>query len=293
MPLGNRVVVGPDSLVLERYSPSPLYSGEGIGAPDLSPPSTTGERGEADGEEAMIAPARKPACDVDSRRTERRWRWSALLLALIVLNIGCSPIIMMNFLLAPWMDDKITPVYPLACKDKEIKVAIAAHHATLELRPELAEMHQLVAARLAQHLELRFKENKEKVKVVPPTLVRSYQTNQQGGYVSPEEIGKHFQADYVIALEMEGLSLYEKGSREQLYRGHAEVQVKLVDVRKPAGEGERFDKTMRWDYPSVQRYIDANEMSWGQFRSQFVDRIAKDLSQLFAAHPPRERYESD
>jgi hypothetical protein len=191
--------------------------------------------------------------------------------------------------MAPFMDDKVPPVCPLASKDKEAKVVIAAHHANLELRPELAEMHQLVATRLGQHLEQRFKENKDKVKIVAPTLVRSYQSKQTG-YVSPEEIGKHFQADYVVALELDGLSLFEKGSRGQLYRGNAEIQVKVVDVTKPVGEGEKYDKSMRWDY---QRHVDANEMSLGQFRARFVERVAKDLSQLFAAHPPRERFESD
>lgn len=232
----------------------------------------------------MESPARKLV-------GERRWRWTATLLALVVFNIGCSPIIFMNFLLSPFMDDKVEPVCRLAEKDKEVKIVIAAHHANLELS-EAKFMHHEVARRLGQVLEQRFKENNEKAKIVPATLVQSYQASQTG-YTSPQDIGKHFKADYLILLELDNLSLFEKGSRDQLYRGHAEIQVRVFDMRKPAEEYEKYDKVKRWDYPSVQRYIERSEIGPEQFRSQFVERICKDLARDFTAHPPRERYEPD
>lgn len=229
----------------------------------------------------------------DNRKvpSERRWLWTAVLLSFIVFNIGCSPIIFMNFLLSPFMDDKVEPVCRLSEKDKEVKIVIAAHHANLELS-EVKFMHQEVARRLGQLLEQRFKENKEKGKIVPATLVQSYQASHTG-YISPQDIGKHFKADYVILLELDNLGLFEKGSRDQLYRGHAEIQVKVFDMRKPAEEYEKYDKVKRWDYPSVQRFIERSDMSPEQFRGQFVERICKDLARDFVAHPPRERYEPD
>ena len=43
--------------------------------------------------------------------------------------------------------------------------------------------------------------------------------------LSLEEIGKHFQADYVICLEIESASLYEMGSSNQLYRGRFQANM--------------------------------------------------------------------
>ena len=46
-----------------------------------------------------------------------------------------------------------------------------------------------------------------------------------------DEIGSHFNADYVIDLEINKLSLYEVGSYNQIYRGRTEISINLCDVK--------------------------------------------------------------
>ena len=40
--------------------------------------------------------------------------------------------------------------------------------------------------------------------------------------------------DYVIDLEINAVTLYEQGSANTLFRGHAEISIDVVDVHKPA-----------------------------------------------------------
>src|SRR5262249_38891612 len=156
-------------------------------------------------------------------------------------------------------------------KDKEVKIAIVAVHANPEIRSELTTVDRQIGQRLAQLLEERFKENKEKVTVVPPNQVYSYQNKRPGG-VTPHEVGKHFQADYVIPLEINSISLFE-GSYNQFYRGKADIAVTVTDVRKPVGEGEKFTQPYQCEYPSAQKFVETGDMPWAHFRARFVERI--------------------
>jgi hypothetical protein len=223
-------------------------------------------------------------------RAERRWRWAALLLSAAVLSIGCNPM-MLSYFLIPWADDKVQPDCPLASREKEVKVAVVVVHANPEIRSELTTVDRQLSQRLAQLLEERFKENKDKVTVVPAHQVNSYLNKRPSG-ATPHEVGKHFQADYVITLEINAMSLFE-GSYNQFYRGKADIAVTVTDARKPVGEGEKFTQPYQCEYPSAQRFVEASDMPWAHFRARFVERIAKDLVQRFAAHPPKERYDSD
>ena len=103
---------------------------------------------------------------------------------------------------------------------------------------------------------------------------------------------KHFDADWVINLEIGSISLYEPNSKHFFYHGSAEIQVTVTDVHKPVGEGTVFDETYQLEYPKSNP-MERTEMSPQKFREKFIDRIARDLTQYFAAHEPREKYSSD
>jgi ribosomal protein S17E len=228
-----------------------------------------------------------------ARYTFARVAGLGLLLAALGLTLGCSPAAM-SMLLMPWTDDKIPPEFKLANKDKEVTVAVLATFGTLELRPEIAPADTELAEKFTASLRKRCQENKEKVKVLSPTQVRGLQ-NKQGGLasLSPTEVGKQLKADYVIALEITSLSLYERNSFRQLYRGNAEISISLFDVNKPEGEHKVFDKPYRTEYPGARGPIDASGSSEGQFRTAFLTKIARDLTKVFTGFPPDERFEMD
>lgn len=222
----------------------------------------------------------------------RTWRWTALLLGTLWVSIGCTPATVTWFLL-PFSDDRIPPKCPEVLADKkEVTVCIVTDYATLETRPETAPAERELAEAFAQQLRKRCQENKEKIKVVPPEKVRSYKRQADFATRSNYEVGKHFKADFVIALEINHLSIYEKGSSHSLFRGNTELNVQVVDVNKPAGEGTIFTEPYRREFPT-NGPRDSSDMSPTQFRHAFVNAVASDLARLFTAYPKEQRFVID
>jgi hypothetical protein len=218
-----------------------------------------------------------------------RTAWVMYILAGVWLSVGCSPGTLAGFLL-PWVDDKEPPRCKLSSKDKEVTVAIVTWFASVETHPDLIPAETELSERLAQHLRERFKENKEKVKIVPTAQVRTYQSKLVASTMSPAEVGKRVKADYVIALEISSMSLYEKHSYQQLFHGNTEISVKAYDVAKPAGEQVIFDEVYRREYPRDTPI--AADGSAVQFRTMFIGYVARDLSKMFAASDRTERFDN-
>ncbi len=214
------------------------------------------------------------------------WKWAALLLGTLWVSVGCGPASLIYFL-SPFSDDRI----PAKCKlatGKEVTVCIVTNFAMLETRPEAIRADDELAESFAQQLRKRCQENKEKVKVVPPAKVRDYKRQSDFATRSLHDIGKHFQADYVITLEINDLAIYEKGSSHGLFRGNIELNIQVVDVNKPVGEGTIFTEPYRRPFPT-NGPRDANEMSPTQFRSMFLSAVANDLCRMFTPYPKEER----
>jgi len=234
-------------------------------------------------------PARK-----DRQATvDRRWRGAALLLGAVVVSIGCNPATLSYFLLFG-KEDKNDPECQIACKDKEVKLVIVAAHAGLETRPELVLADHELAERLTQALTKRFLENKEKVKIVSPSQVKLFQGKHPDWREwTMRDIGKHFSADYVLSMEVNAMSLYEKGSFNRLYHGQTEIALTVTDLSKPAGDDKKWDGFYSTTYPGARGPIEAEGSSVAQFRTLFLNHIAKELSKRFAAYPNDERYMTD
>jgi hypothetical protein len=223
---------------------------------------------------------------------EHPWRLAALLVAVFVVTLGCNPIQTIGYFIAP--DSIVPPTCPLTIKGKDVKVLIiAAHAGPLPSDPALMRSDWDLSGKLTQILEEHYKENKERVKVIPPSQVKTYMNGHpRWRELPPQDIGKHFDADWVINLEIASISLFDRSSANFFYHGNAEIQVTVTDVHKPVGEGTVFDEPYQLEYPKSHP-MERGEMSVQQFRAKFIDRLAKDLSQYFAAHPPREKYDSN
>lgn len=219
--------------------------------------------------------------------------WIVLLLNGILLSIGCSPATLAMFV-SPFVDNKLPPELSLTATKKEPTVAImACFSQRLEDRREILPADHELAEKLAQHIRLRSQLNKEKIKLLPTSQVRSQQ-NKLGlsKGASPVEVGKQLQADFVIYLEIEAISLYEKKSYGDLYRGHADIAISVYDLDKPEGEQKVFDRPYRCEYPGSHPR-DASSLSVIQFRALFLNRMAREISKMFVAYPADERTEME
>jgi hypothetical protein len=219
-------------------------------------------------------------------KRDRKWHLAALVLGLAWLSIGCSPATL-SFFFMPFTDTNIPPRCKLAAKGKEVTVCIVSNFASLETRGEIVPSDGELAALVAQQLRKRTQENKEKVIVVDPSRTR----NQALSGRTLQEIGTQFKADYVVALEIQNLTLYEKGTT-MLYRGNIDMVVRVVDVKQ--GEGAAiFNEPLRCEYPGMRGPIDTAEMNVMQFRSRFLNKVAGDVARLFTGYPPEQRLDME
>ena len=224
-----------------------------------------------------------------NRGLRHPWRLALLLGTAFVLTIGCNPIQLAGWVFSP--DPIEAPKCSLVIKGKEAKVVIIAAHAMLPSDYTLMRSDWELSQRLTQLLEERFKENQEQVKVVKPSQVKTYMNkNPKWRELPPQEIGKHFKADWVINLEINSISLFDKSSANFFYHGNADITVTVTDAHKPIGEGEVYALPYQVEYPKTNP-LERSEMGVNQFRAKFIERIAKDLAQQFASHPPREKYD--
>jgi hypothetical protein len=219
---------------------------------------------------------------------DRRWRLTALLLGAVVLNLGCNPMTLTYFMLFG-KEERIEPQCVIASKEKEVKLVIQVAFANLEARPEFVACDRELAERLTQALAKRYEENKDKVKIVPVSQVKLFENKHPDWREwTPREIGKQFNADYLLIVEINSMGLYERGSFNRLYRGQTEIALAVTDVNKPAGEEKKWDHLYTTTYPET-RPIEVEGSSVGQFRTLFLNHIAKDVSKLLASYTGEER----
>jgi hypothetical protein len=223
---------------------------------------------------------------------ERTMLYVSLILS-VFLGAGCNVLSLPYFLAAP-EEKKAPECKKLASEDKEktVKVMILTF-ANIEARPELVRMDRDLTAAVARHLEEGFKGNKEKVTIISPRQVDRYKDEHPGWKnLHPVEIGRKFDADYVVSLEINSLGLFEMGSSNQLYRGRASISVDLVNMAK--SEDAHVHKDFDFHYPSdAKGPIPVGDSSPQQFRQAFLDYLGERLSWCFTAHPAENERQID
>lgn len=148
------------------------------------------------------------------------------------------------------------------------------------------ELGELAAVRLYELLQA----NKERVRILAPRKIEEYKSrNSDWEDKQPAEIGKHFSADYVIVLEINRLTLFEKGSSSELFRGQVEMRITLVDVHNP--DYTPKSQTLSCVWPDAAKAVSVdNELSPRDFREAFLKHLATRVAYKFAAHSRQESY---
>jgi hypothetical protein len=213
------------------------------------------------------------------RRTVFLSLWSAVLLA------GCSFPQSLYFIMPEAKDP--AELKRLAEEDgkKEVKVVLWTYM-NLDPREEFIQADRLLAIKLADEIRRLSDENKEKVTIVKPNQVEQYKSrNPNWKTYELTRVGHDFDADYVIELEIDKLSLYEPKAYQQIYRGQTEIQVSVVDMKNPDDKPskeftDRFPADARGDMTPF-------EITPHTFRDRFLDHVAKRLAFYFVEHKRR------
>lgn len=225
--------------------------------------------------------------------TSRRLGLCSALLLTAALSTGCN-LMALPFFLLPGFEPKHDAKFKLAAADKEqeVKVVILSSSG-LETRPEFLRVDRDLASMLAMHLREGFKKNKEKVTVVPTSKVENYKdTHPNWRQLDPQEIGRHFEADYVIDLEINKITLFEPGSANTLYHGNAEVAIKVVKTEQGA-ENPAYVEEYQTNWPRARGPIPADNNNAAGFRQRFLDVVAREISWRFTAHLVEDDFKCD
>jgi hypothetical protein len=216
-----------------------------------------------------------------------KWRCRTVLLTGLltaVLAGGCNPLQLPFFLFAP--EPKIeASLKRLAAKDKDktVRVVVLVSHDLNKVSADFIGADRALANLVASTLREQCKANKEKVEVVPTTKVEEFKNKHPDTWrtMPLDEIGRRFDADYVIDLELTHLSLHEPKS-SGFYRGRAQVSITLMDVNEP---DEPISDEFNWNFPGdVTQGIPVEDTTLPAFRLAFYKSLATQLAWHFTGH---------
>ncbi len=209
------------------------------------------------------------------------------LLFLALAATGCS-LGSLAYFLTP--EQKLEPeLCSLTSPDskKTVRVVILPALVNAFAMPEMIGVEQDLADLTSRRLIELFTKN-DNVLIIAPRKVEEYKSKHSDWKEDPRAVGEHFQADYVVYMEIFGMSLFEKGSQEQLYRGRMELTVNLLPMAHPDYTPER--RNFSFVFPDQPRAAELGT-SQREFRNGFLDHVARRVSYCFAPHPRMESYQ--
>jgi hypothetical protein len=224
----------------------------------------------------------------------RRLGFMAGIFLAATLATGCNPLYLPFFIFGP--EPKVpAELKQIGSKEKRKEVSVVVlTYAGPDTRPEFIKVDRDLANLITKELRAAFEANEEKVKVISTSKVEKFkQEHPNWTALDLAEIGKQFNADYVIYVEVNGdsLTLYERGSGRELYRGHADGTITLVNVHEP--EDGTDHKSFNYDYPNDAKAVQASDNSVILFKQAFLSYVARRVAWCFAAHPTKDKYVED
>lgn len=221
-----------------------------------------------------------------SYRWVRRAVWGTLA---VLLAVGCNPLTTAAFLFRS--DAKKPADFPLkyaegskkAKEKEEIKVALFVSPGT-GLSFEFAGAESQLASELVKKLTETAKENKQKLTVVALADVQKFkQKNPNWKHMHPSAWGKALDADFVLDIHLDKMSLYQPGSSNTLYEGRAEVSVDMYEV--DAGNERKDGYILPFSYPETG-FRDATSIPLGTFKRAYLDNLAVKIAQKHMDYKP-------
>src|SRR5262245_7094219 len=92
-------------------------------------------------------------------------------------------------------------------KSKDVKALILVLPFPLEIRPEFIGGGRELAVRLHKQLKELCEYNDEKLTLIAPEKVDAFKSSRPNWHeLRPDDIGRHFQVDYVILLDVDNLT---------------------------------------------------------------------------------------
>ena len=128
---------------------------------------------------------------------------------------------------------------------------------------------------LAKYVSHRLNQNH--IKVVDPDSVQAW-LDEHPDWDKPEEIGRDFEVDYVILVEISDFGLYEEGN-SNLFRGHSELLISVHEIEEEDGS-EIYSKELISKFP-IHQPVSTSDMSYYDFKRLYMSRISDEVGRHF------------
>ncbi len=143
-----------------------------------------------------------------------------------------------------------------------------------------------VPANLAEAVAALLQQNVKHIKIIDPREVANWTDNNSNRDQSYAEIGKNLDADVVVGIDLEDFRLRDGPT---LYRGKAQVTLRVVDLKDPEmGESHWSKRIPQVQYPWLTPVPADVELA--QFRREFIGELAKQIARKFYAHASSDDY---
>jgi hypothetical protein len=216
---------------------------------------------------------------LDSRRV-----WP-LLVAMLICLPGCSLVIMGGKMIFGDMkqDSQFHQATHVDLSKAKCKVLVLCS-ANESIRADYAAVEFDILEGLIHRLKAH-----EITKIVSPNAVAGWIDEHGGRFDDLQPIADHFQAEYVIHIELSKFTCQEEAS-PNLLRGQAEGRVHAYKL-DGTGSEKRLVEVMSSDFNSTYPQgnpISIDKKSAKNFQQEYVDRVALQLSLIFYDHPRSE-----
>ena len=157
---------------------------------------------------------------------------------------------------------------------KEKKVAVVC-------RPLVALQYRNAGAarELAQQVGVLLKAGIPKVKIIDQQKVAAWA--DENSWDEYTEVGKAMKADMVIGIDLTAFNVFEG---QTLYRGKANLAVKVYDLSKEKGSQLVFHKTLPQSIYPPNIAIPVSDKQEADFRTDFIGVLAEQVGRYFYAH---------
>lgn len=196
-------------------------------------------------------------------------------LAMCLTPMGCTQMVMLGYLIGgpPSIEPDFDAKTNVSLSKKGTKVLVMCY-APKEVKWDFDSVDR----ELGRHLSHRLAQNK--ITVMDPDAVHAW-LDEHDDWDKPEEIGRDFEADYVIFVEINEFGLYEQGS-SNLYRGHSECLISVYQMED--GEGnEIYTKEYVSKFPLLQP-VSTSDQSYYDFKRHYLSFLSQELGRHFYEH---------
>lgn len=202
-------------------------------------------------------------------------RFRLLMTALVVcVSIsGCQQFVIISYLLhgPPSIEPDFDAETGESMSVPEVTVAVVCFTPT-ELKWKFPQLDEQVATHVAHRLGQNY------IEMIHPDYVKAW-VDEHPDWEKAEEIGKAFNTDYVIEIELADFSLYE-GASTTLYRGRTEAYVHVIKIDEEGYADRIFTKEIDFAFPT-QVPRSSSELSLGEFRKEYLSRLSEKIGWLF------------